>query len=111
MARYIAAASHQLVGHLTIVKVDNKGRILLSKELRKAGGVEKNDRLVAKPLGKGKILLERSPRRQKATNDPLDWLLDNPAEISSRDLKDKVKKIHDTRKLLESLKDELWMGD
>jgi len=95
---------------LAIVKVDNKGRILLSKELRKAGGVEKNDRLIAKPLSKGKILLERSPKRQKAMNDPLEWLLNHPAEISSKNLRDKVKKIHDSRKLLESLKDELWMG-
>ena len=69
------------------------------------------DRLIAKPLSKGKILLERAPRHQKATHDPLDWLLDHPAKIGSRDLQDKVKKIHDSRKLLESLKDELWTGD
>ncbi len=31
---------------------------MLSKELREAGGVEKNDFLIAKLLSKGKILLE-----------------------------------------------------
>jgi bifunctional DNA-binding transcriptional regulator/antitoxin component of YhaV-PrlF toxin-antitoxin module len=96
---------------VTVLKIDSKGRVLLSKELRKAGGVEKNDRLVAKPIGKGKILLERSPRHQKASNDPLDWLLSHPAKISSVVVKDKLKKIHDSRRLLESMKRELWVVD
>ena len=94
-----------------MVKVDNKGRVLLSKELRRASGVEKNDHLIAKPLSGGKILLEKSSRQPSTENDPLDWLLKNPAEINSKDLKDKIKKARNTRGLIESLKEELWTGD
>lgn len=96
---------------MSMVKVDNKGRVLLSKELRRASGVEKNDHLLAKSLSKGKILLEKPLRQPSTKNDGLEWLLKHPAEINSKDLKDKIRKIRNTRRLIESLKEELWTGD
>lgn len=58
---------------MAIVKVDDKGRIQLSKELRRTSSVQKNDRLIAKSVSKGKILLEKTTAEAKL-NDPLDWL-------------------------------------
>ncbi|MHB8565740.1 MAG: AbrB/MazE/SpoVT family DNA-binding domain-containing protein [Nitrososphaerales archaeon] len=95
---------------MAVVKVDDKGRILLSKELRKAAGVETDDHLIAKPLSEGKILLEKTTQQKYAKLDPLDWLLSHPAKIRSANIKKEVKKKRDTRKLLEEWKQQFWMG-
>ena len=52
---------------------------MLSKALRKATGVEIEDHLIAKPVGTGKILLEKMTVNAKSKKDPLDWLLEHPA--------------------------------
>lgn len=96
---------------MSVVKVDDKGRVLLSKEVRKASGIEKNDRLIAKLSGKGKILLEKPSRQHHSKDDPLDWLLSHPAKIHSTKLKDEVKRGRSTLDLLENWKEELWTGD
>lgn len=95
---------------MAVVKVDEKGRILLSKEIRKKTGVERNDRLIARPLSKGKILLEKTlPKSDK--DDPLDWLLRHPGKIKSTRVAKQVREASSTSELIEKWKDELWMGD
>jgi bifunctional DNA-binding transcriptional regulator/antitoxin component of YhaV-PrlF toxin-antitoxin module len=94
---------------LAVVKVDEKGRVLLSKELRRESGVEKNDRLIAKSLSKGKILLEK-PLRQPKANDPLDWLLTHPGKIQSAITREQVRRSGSTKELIEKWKEQLWMG-
>jgi bifunctional DNA-binding transcriptional regulator/antitoxin component of YhaV-PrlF toxin-antitoxin module len=96
---------------LVVVKVDDKGRILLSKELRKAAGVKKEDHLVAKPIGSGKIVLEKTTDRAYQKQDPLDWLLSHPAKIRSKRVKIELKKRRTTRELLEEWKGQLWMAE
>jgi len=95
---------------LAVVKLDEKGRILLSKELRKAVGVEQEDHLIAKPLGSGKILLEKTTRRSYPKKDPLDWLLNHPARIRSKRIKAEIRKKNSSRELLEEWKQHLWLG-
>jgi bifunctional DNA-binding transcriptional regulator/antitoxin component of YhaV-PrlF toxin-antitoxin module len=90
---------------LPIVVVDDKGRILLSRELREESGVEKNDHLIAKSLSKGRILLEKPARQPRSRRDPLDWLLSHPAKIRSSNLRNEVKKKGSTRELLEDWKE------
>jgi bifunctional DNA-binding transcriptional regulator/antitoxin component of YhaV-PrlF toxin-antitoxin module len=96
---------------LAVVKVDEKGRVLLSKELRRESGVQKNDHLMAKSLSKGKILLEKPTPQPKANDDPLDWLLTHPGKIRSASVKRAIKKAHSTRDLIEKWKEQLWMGE
>lgn len=95
---------------MAVLKVDDKGRILLSKELRKESGVEKNDRLLAKSLSKGKILLEK-PSRQPEAKDPLDRLFSHPGKIRSASVIKEVKKARSTRELIERWKKQLWLGE
>lgn len=96
---------------MALVKVDEKGRVLLSKELRRESGVQKNDRLIAKPLSKGKILLEKAEPQPEANEDPLDWLLTHPGKIRSGVIKREIKKAQSTRELIEKWKEQLWMGE
>jgi bifunctional DNA-binding transcriptional regulator/antitoxin component of YhaV-PrlF toxin-antitoxin module len=71
--------SHQLVGtFLALVKVDEKGRVLLSKELRRESGVQKNDRLIAKPLSRGMILLEKPEQQSEAKWRSTGLVIDPP---------------------------------
>jgi bifunctional DNA-binding transcriptional regulator/antitoxin component of YhaV-PrlF toxin-antitoxin module len=97
---------------LAVVKVDEKGRVLLSKELRHESGVQKNDHLIAKPLSKGKILLEKPARQPKRNEeDPLNWLLNHSGKIKSAEVKKEVNKSRSTRELIEKWKEQLWMGE
>jgi bifunctional DNA-binding transcriptional regulator/antitoxin component of YhaV-PrlF toxin-antitoxin module len=96
---------------LAIVKVDEKGRIQLSKELRKAAGVEIEDHLLIKPLGPGKMLLEKTTSKRYPKKDSMDWLLTHPARIRSKEMKTKISKRNATRELIEEWKQRLWTGD
>jgi hypothetical protein len=44
-------------------------------------------------------------------SDPIEWLLKHPAEIKSKDLNDRIKKIRNSHGLIKSMKEELWTGD
>lgn len=94
-----------------VVKVHGKGRVLLSKELRRESGVQKNDHLIAKPLSKGKIFLEKQARQPKTNEDPLDWLLAHPGKIKSTTVKKEIKRSHSTRQLIEKWKEQLRSGE
>ena len=93
-----------------VVRVDEKGRIHLSKELRKATGVEVEDHLIIKPLSSGRILLEKSTGKAYPKKDTLDWLLSHPAGIRSMRIKTELKKKNSTRELLEEWKEQFWIN-
>jgi len=95
---------------LAVVKLDKKGRVFLSKDIRKAAGVQPEDHLIAKSLGSGKILLEKTNRRSHLKKDPLDWLLSHPARIRSKRIRAEIEKKNSTRELLEEWKEQLWLG-
>ena len=92
------------------MKLDEKGRVHLSKDLRKAAGVQPEDHLIAKSLGSGKILLEKATRRSYPKKDPLDWLLNHPARIRSKRIRAQIKKRNSSRELLEEWKKQFWLG-
>lgn len=95
---------------MAVVRVDEKGRIHLSKELRKAAGVDAEDHLIIKPLSSGKMLLEKTTRQTSPNKDSLDWLLSHPAKIRSTHIKMEIRKRNSTRELLEEWKDQSWIG-
>jgi bifunctional DNA-binding transcriptional regulator/antitoxin component of YhaV-PrlF toxin-antitoxin module len=95
---------------MAVVKLDEKGRVQLSKELRKAAGVQPEDHLIAKPLGSGKILLEKATRQAYPKKDPLDWLLNHPAKIRSKRIRAEIEKKNASRELLDEWKKQLWLG-
>ncbi len=96
---------------MAVVRVDEKGRIQLSKQLRKETGVERNDHLIVKSLSRGKILLEKPEKDFKSGNDQLEWLFTHPASIQSSKLKAEIKKMRSTKDLIENWKEQLWMGE
>lgn len=103
--------SRTSVGKMPVVKLDRRSRILLTKDLRQALGLQTGDKLVAKPVNGNKIILEKSAGSSgQGKEDALDWLLRHPAQIKSEKLQRLLKK-EGLKQVLESWKDQLWSGE
>lgn len=92
---------------MPVIKVDEKWRIHLTKDLRKAMGLAKRQSMIAKLVG-NKIILEKihSPQTE---NDPFLWDIEHPAKIKNKKIKKLLKKLG-SRKFLEMLEEEQWSG-
>lgn len=88
---------------MNIVEVDNRGRILIPKEIRRAGSIKPNQQFIIKIVNNNDLLLDKIEKSEKKNfrRDPFMESIENPAHVSPN----KLKKID-----LEKLEDEMWSG-
>jgi bifunctional DNA-binding transcriptional regulator/antitoxin component of YhaV-PrlF toxin-antitoxin module len=77
-------------------KIDERGRILLPKEIRKIVQIKPKEHLRIRLMGKGKLLIERIPSLGTKVRTPV---FGRPLHISLK----KLKKID-----LERIEEEMW---
>ncbi|MBD3155166.1 MAG: hypothetical protein GF368_00740 [Candidatus Aenigmarchaeota archaeon] len=86
---------------MNIVEIDERGRILIPKEIRKGGSIKPRQQFIIKIVNDNDLFLDKIENPEKATtkNDPFIQSIKNPAHVSPN----KLKKIN-----LEKLEDEMW---
>ena len=94
---------------MPVVKTDEKGRVQLTKEIRKTLNIKPGDRLVVKFADEDKMILEKIQTEKIMEKDPFLWSLEHPAKIKNKKIKKLIKK-HGFKKLLEIWKEEQWSG-
>ena len=78
------------------VRTDERGRILLSKQVRKLMKIGIRDQFLVKPLGEEKLLLEKISSKRK---DVKTHLFGKPIHVSPK----KIKKLN-----LGKIEEDLW---
>jgi len=84
---------------MEIVRMDEKGRIQLTKKLREELELKPMEALEASVKDTTITIRPFKVRKISRRQDPLDWLLSHPAHVDKK----KLKKIN-----LEKLEDEAW---
>ena len=88
---------------MNIVEIDERGRILIPREIRRGGSIKPHQQFVIKLVNDNDLFLDKieKPEKRGIERDPFIESIKNPAHASPS----KLKKID-----LEKLEDELWSG-
>jgi len=88
---------------MNIVEMDERGRILIPKEIRVGGSIKPNQQFIIKLVNDNDLLLDKieKPEKKRLERDSFIESIKNPANVPPS----KLKKID-----LEKIEDELWSG-
>ena len=86
---------------MTIVEMDERGRILIPKEVRESASIRPRQRFMIRLFNNKALILEKMEgfEKNEMRRDPLIESIRNPAHVSP----EKIKKID-----LEKIEEEMW---